>query len=182
MRLTLAALVLFSACVQAASPYAGEQQRELKALTPSEVRDYLEGRGMGFAKPAELNGYPGPMHVLELAGPLGLSAGQREATRALMARHKEEVRVLGRELIQAEQALEALFRDRTATAESVARATARAAQLQGRIRASHLETHLEQARLLQEDQVKRYAELRGYAGASAPAGGGHEGRGPHHHH
>jgi hypothetical protein len=54
------------------SPYAGDETREIKALSPQEVSDLLAGKGMGFAKTAELNGFPGPAHVLELASQLQL--------------------------------------------------------------------------------------------------------------
>jgi hypothetical protein len=158
------------------SPYAGQESRALKALSPDEVAAYVEGKGQGFAKPAELNGFPGPMHVLELADRLELSAEQRAATQRLMDRHKAEVRALGRELIDHEARLERLFASREATAESVSAAVARAAEIQGRIRASHLVTHLEQTKLLQPAQVSRYAALRGYTGAPQEHGAGHSHR------
>jgi len=41
---------------------------------------------MGLAKAAELNGYPGPKHVLELAGPLKLTSAQVAATEATYRR------------------------------------------------------------------------------------------------
>ena len=47
--------------------HAGEQQREIKALSGQDIQAYENGQGHGFAKAAELNGYPGPMHTLELA-------------------------------------------------------------------------------------------------------------------
>jgi hypothetical protein len=53
------------------------QTRPIKALSEQQVADLQAGRGMGLALPAELNGYPGPAHVLELADKLGLSADQR---------------------------------------------------------------------------------------------------------
>src|SRR6187402_2754729 len=68
----------------AASPYAGQQSHEIKALSEQELRDLLAGAGMGMAKAAELNRHPGPMHALELAGPLALTAQQREQLTALM--------------------------------------------------------------------------------------------------
>src|SRR5438876_506210 len=68
----------------AARPYAGQQSREIKALSPEEIGQYLSGAGMGYAKPAELNGYPGPMHVLENADGLALTPEQRKQTTALM--------------------------------------------------------------------------------------------------
>jgi hypothetical protein len=61
---------------QAPSPYAGQERRSIKALSDNEVRDLAEGRGMGLARAAELNSFPGPMHVLELANELGLSEAQ----------------------------------------------------------------------------------------------------------
>ena len=61
---------LIAANVLAASPYAGEEGREIKALSAADVDAYLTGQGMGFAKAAELNGYAGPKHVLELAAEL----------------------------------------------------------------------------------------------------------------
>jgi len=58
------------------SSYAGQEQRAIKALSPQDVKMYLEGHGMGFAKAAELNHYPGPRHVLDLATELKLSHEQ----------------------------------------------------------------------------------------------------------
>lgn len=147
----------------AASAYAGEQSRAIKALSPDEQRAWIEGEGMGLAKAAELNGYPGPTHVLELAGPLELSPQQAAATRELMQRHKAQVRALGLQLVEAERQLDAAFRDQRATDAEVARLTAGIGELQARIRASHLQTHLAQTGLLTREQVARYARLRGYA-------------------
>ena len=61
----------------AASPYAGLETREIKALSPEQIEDLRAGRGMGLALAAELNGYPGPVHVIELVAPLALSEAQR---------------------------------------------------------------------------------------------------------
>ena len=61
MRQRLAFLLLgVSSLTFAQSPYAGQESREIKSLSPAEVDGYLAGAGMGFAKAAELNGYPGP--------------------------------------------------------------------------------------------------------------------------
>lgn len=157
----LAALLAAAAC--ATSPYVDDQGRAIKALSADEAAGYREGRGLGLARPAELNGYPGPMHVLELAEGLALTPAQREATRTLMDRHKAEVRALGAEYLAQEARIEALFAERRADARAIEEATARAAELHGRIRASHLRTHLEQAALLTPAQVERYTALRGYA-------------------
>lgn len=144
------------------SPYAGEEARDLKALSAQEQRAWLEGQGLGLAKAAELNGHPGPMHVLEHAQALALSAEQQARTQALMQRHKAQVRALGAEFVAAERRLDDLFRTRTATPADVDALTATIGSLQARIRASHLNTHLEQMRLLQPEQVTAYNRLRGY--------------------
>jgi hypothetical protein len=146
----------------AASPYAGEQQRDIKALSAQEQRGWTEGQGMGLAQAAELNGYPGPLHVLEHAPGLKLTASQMEATRALMDRHKAEVRPLGAQLVQAERDLDALFREKRVSASDIALRTELIGRLQARIRAAHLQTHLEQTKLLTAAQVERYQVLRGY--------------------
>jgi hypothetical protein len=62
----------------AATPYAGQQTRTIKALSPEDIAGLLEGEGMGMAKAAELNDYPDPVHVLALARELDLTASQRE--------------------------------------------------------------------------------------------------------
>lgn len=154
------------------TPYAGLQQREIKALSPEESRAFLEGQGMRLALAAELNGYPGPTHVLELAQPLQLTPQQRQATQALMDAHKAEARALGAEVVEAERALDRAFARRTVTEAELARLTARSAELQARLRAAHLRTHLQQAALLTPHQVTQYQVLRGYA-AAAPA---HQGK------
>jgi hypothetical protein len=133
------------------------------ALSPEEIEQYRAGAGMGYAKAAELNHFPGPMHVLELAGPLGLSAEQRAATERLMQVHKAEARALGAKLVTAEQVLEQLFRSGAVSDARLAKAVGEAARLQGEYRLSHLETHRRMRALLSEEQVKRYDTLRGYS-------------------
>jgi hypothetical protein len=147
----------------AAQPYAGEQLREIKALSAQDQRDWLDGKGIGLAKTAELNGYPGPLHVLENAAALSLSAAQREATASLMAAHKADVKALGKQLIEAEQALDEAFRRGAPSDAQVSRLTLEAGTLQARIRAAHLRTHVAQTALLQPEQVALYQRLRGYA-------------------
>src|SRR5262245_23543288 len=64
-------------------PYALMQARSVKALGDQQMADLRAGRGMGLALAAELNGYPGPLHVLELADRLGLSPDQRREVQRL---------------------------------------------------------------------------------------------------
>jgi len=75
------------------SSYAGQEQREIKALSPEEIQSYLAGNGAGLAKAAELNHYPGPAHVLELADKLQLNEEQKVRTKAIFdVMQKEAVR------------------------------------------------------------------------------------------
>jgi Spy/CpxP family protein refolding chaperone len=143
-------------------PYAGQQDRGIKALSADEVAGYVSGAGMGFAKAAELNGYPGPMHSLENADALGLTAAQREAIDKLVRAHKDEVRRLGEEVVRLERELDALFASHAATPELVEAKVQQIGAAQARVRASHLKAHLQTTALLTADQIARYESLRGY--------------------
>jgi hypothetical protein len=149
--------------------YAGQSTRAIKSLSQEEASALLAGQGSGFAKAAELNGYPGPAHVLELASQLGLDPTQLAATQALMSEHRRRARKLGADLVAAEAELDALFADRQARAASVDDATQRIASLQAGLRAEHLKTHLLETALLTPAQIDRYAFLRGYRPAAANA-------------
>ncbi len=137
---------------------------DIKALSSEEKDQYLSGAGMGYAKAAELNHYPGPMHVLELADQLKLTPEQRSATAKLMEAHKAEARKIGARLVAAERALDELFRNGTVAGDTLAQAVARTAVLQGEYRLAHLETHRRMRALLSNAQVARYDALRGYLG------------------
>ena len=47
-------------------PYAGLEARAIKSLSAADVQELRRGGGWGLALPAELNGVPGPAHLLEL--------------------------------------------------------------------------------------------------------------------
>jgi phage shock protein A len=117
---------------------------------------------MGIARAAELNRYPGPMHVLEHADALAVSPRQRASLTDLMSRHKQEARALGAEVVRLERELDALFAGRSATAAGVDALLAQIAAAQARVRGSHLKTHIETAALMTTAQIERYAQLRGY--------------------
>lgn len=156
------------------APYAGQQIRAVKALSDDEIDALRKGQGMGMAKAAELNGYPGPAHVLELARQLGLSDPQRREVQTIFDRMSATAKPLGGELIAEEQALDQLFAAGDITRDRLAAATAAIADLQGRLRAVHLSAHLETRILLNADQIARYEQLRGYGDPQAPE--------RHHHH
>ncbi len=121
-----------------ASPYAGLEKREIKALSADEIAAYLEGKGMGLARAAELNHYPGPVHVLELSTELGLTADQRARTEALFRAMESEAISLGKQLIEREWQLDDMFVSKTITREKLRRSLEAIGLLQGRVRQVHL--------------------------------------------
>ena len=144
-------------------PYQGMEKRRVKALSDQQIADLLAGHGMGLALAAELNGYPGPSHVLELADALQLSDTQRDRTKALFEAMKAETIPLGRLIVAEETALDRSFAERRVTPKTLNAATARIATAQGKLRAAHLRYHLAMAKLLSPAQSVRYSELRGNA-------------------
>ena len=162
-------LVFVSAPVAFAAdrPYAGQQTRAIKALSDDERADYMEGRGMGLSKVAELNHYPGPRHVLDEAGTLGLSAEQLAKTRSIWAAMDAKARALGASIVAREAALESMYAMGSATPADTRAAIDELARLQADLRYTHLSAHLAMRSLLSADQIAKYDELRGYSDATA---------------
>ena len=150
-------------------PYAGMQTRPLKALSDEQIADLKAGRGMALALAAELNGYPGPSHVLELQGELGLTDAQRARTQQLFDAMKAETIPLGQQLIAAETDLDRQFATHVITRPSLDATTVKIGATQAQLRAAHLKYHLSMLDVLTPQQIRRYGELRGY-GSGAPAG------------
>jgi Spy/CpxP family protein refolding chaperone len=149
---------------QTTSPYAGQEQRTIKALSEQEIRDLLEARGMGLAKAGELNSYPGPLHVLQLANQLGLTDAQRAATETLYASMRAKAQPIGVKIIEAEKNLDRAFANGNIDPTVLQSQVDAIAVLQGELRTVHLETHLMQRSLLTAEQISRYDLLRGYGG------------------
>jgi len=147
---------------QSQQPYAGLEVRSIKALSDQQIADLRAGRGMGLALAAELNGYPGPMHVLELADSLDLSGQQRAKMQELITAMKAEAIPLGEKLIAQEADLDRQFANKTITPASLASSTDTIGVTHATLRRTHLKYHLFTVELLTPAQVQRYAELRGY--------------------
>jgi len=152
---------------QAHQPYTGLETRGIKGLSDQQIADLKAGRGMGLALAAELNGYPGPLHVLELGDRLELSSAQRERIDQLFHAMKAETTVLGEKLIAAEAELDRQFATRTISEASLRDAVHDIALLQGSLRTAHLKYHLATLDVLTPNQVERYGELRGYGKEAA---------------
>jgi Spy/CpxP family protein refolding chaperone len=160
--LVLLALAADPSFAQSHQPYAGLEGRSIKALSEQQVADLRAGRGMSLALAAELNGYPGPMHVLELADSLDLSSQQRAKMQELFAAMKAEAIPLGERLIGQEAELDKAFADKTITAATLAASTETIGATHAALRQAHLKYHLFAIEVLTPAQVQRYAELRGY--------------------
>ena len=157
----VAGVFVLSGCANQ-QPYTGLQSREIKALSPQEIDGYLSGAGMGFALAAELNGYPGPRHVLEHADALALSDSQLAQTRRLFSQMENEAKPLGRAVVGKERELNTLFSGGEVGEESLRATVAEIAKLKGELRAAHLKYHLEMKALLSPEQLAKYESLRGY--------------------
>jgi Spy/CpxP family protein refolding chaperone len=145
-----------------ASSYAGFEKRPIKALSDQQIADLRAGRGMGLALAAELNGYPGPLHVIELANSLRLTPEQRARMEALHTSMRSETAAFGKRLIQQEADLDGLFASHTVTHASLSAATSTIGATQAALREAHLRFHLATVEVLTPEQVARYNEARGY--------------------
>jgi Spy/CpxP family protein refolding chaperone len=117
---------------------------------------------MGLALAAELNGYPGPLHVLELADRLQLTAEQKQRAQRLYDAMKEEAVAAGEKLIASERELDRGFAAHNMTAAHLVALLARIGEQQAAVRAAHLKYHLATSELLSAEQRQLYGELRGY--------------------
>ncbi len=147
------------------SPYAGAEQSEIPSLTPQELVDLRRGAGLGFAKPAELNHYPGPRHVLDLAEAIGLTSDQRDEIQIIESVMRKRALELGQEIIEAERVLNERFAHGHIDARTLESATREIATLYGELRYAHLRAHLTTRRVLTDAQVAEYDHLRGYESA-----------------
>jgi Spy/CpxP family protein refolding chaperone len=149
------------------APYTGQQTRSIKALSPEDISALLKGKGMGIAKAAALNGYPGPKHVLDLALELNLTPDQREQVQAIFDRMSAAAKPLGTELVERERVLDQLFGSGEIAPDRLTAETTAMAQLQGRLRLVHLTAHLGTRALLSPVQIALYQQLRGYSEPAA---------------
>lgn len=157
------------------SPYAGQEARQIKSLSVKDVDDLRNGRGWGLAKAAELNGVPGPTHLLDLADEIGLDAAQVEKLHAIKQVMTAQAKPLGEKLIALETELDRQFANGEITDSSLRKLLAQIAETRSELRYTHLATHFKTPPLLTAQQTAAYNSLRGYAPAApakAPNGDG----------
>jgi hypothetical protein len=160
------------------SPYAGLQNRDIKSLSADDLADLRKGAGWGLALAAELNGVPGPAHLLELREQIGLSPEQVAAIETIYAQMQAQAIVAGERLIAAEAAIEARFREGNLSPEVLRELIDESAAARAELRYVHLLRHLETPPLLTAQQIARYNTLRGYDSNNDPCAFVPEGHNP----
>jgi hypothetical protein len=151
----------------------------IRSLSAEEIRGLREGEGSGLARAAELNGYPGPAHVLEAdrAGKIHLYAEQRQAIERIRAAMKAEAQALGQQILAQEALLEAGFRAGRIVEADLLRQVEDIGRKRAELRLTHLRAHLFTAGLLRPEQIEEYYQFRGYPAPSPGHRPGHCGAG-----
>lgn len=132
----------------------------IKTLTEELIQGYRNGEGMGLAKAAELNHYPGPRHVLNLADDLNLSPSQRKEAQRLFDEMHAQAVALGSQILAFEEKLDAAFAARSVDPEQLRLLTTQISDLQGKLRRTHLQAHMAMRAALTEQQISKYDEIR----------------------
>ena len=154
---------LSSSAASLVSPYAGEESRKIKSLSDSDIDDLLNGRGWGLAKAAELNGVPGPKHLLEMSSEIELSPAQITSINAVWAEMNAKAKALGATYVALEKTLNEEFAGGAMSAERLEALLNEISKVHAELRYTHLSAHLEMSPILTVHQVKQYNSLRGYA-------------------
>ncbi len=162
MRFLIITLILVGvglAVASTQSPYSGEETNEIKSLSPNEINGLLQGEGMGFAKAAELNQYPGPRHVLDMAGQLQLSNQQIAQTNQIFENMRENTVSLGIQLVNYEKELDSLFSTGQVAASELDSLLLKIGETRAKLRGAHLHAHLEMKKILNHHQIMMYDNL-----------------------
>jgi len=144
------------------SAYAALLDSEIRGLDQETIEGYLTGEGLGQALPAELNGYPGPRHTIDMAEELKLSEDQLRQMQALFDKMHSETIPLGEQYLEAVAQLELAFREGTITEEYLKSQLIVITGIEAQLRYAHLSTHLATIEILSAEQIMQYNMLRGY--------------------
>ncbi len=156
------ALVVSLLSISAFATTTGQEKREIKSLSQHEITGYLNGKGLGYAKAAELNQFPGPRHVLDLAKELGLSENQVQQSQAIFDAMKLHAIAYGEQFVEKEHKLNELFANSSIDSVKLDVLLGDLGILEAKIRFVHLNAHLEQKAWLSSEQIQLYDQLRGY--------------------
>jgi Spy/CpxP family protein refolding chaperone len=145
------------------SNYAGQEKQSIKSLSPEDIAELRRGGGWGLAKAAELNGVPGPAHLLELKDQIPLDEAQVSALVEIFEQMKAQAIQQGERLIALERELENHFQNRSITDAKLRASLDAIAEARKELRYIHLATHLKTPDILSPEQIEKYNALRGYA-------------------
>lgn len=157
------------------SPYIGQEVRDIKSLSDSDIQSLQNGTGEAFggmAKLAELNGYPGPRHVLDMASELQLTDKQRIEIELIYQNMSNIAKSIGAAIIDIEQDMDEAFANNTITQENLKLMLDKSAELYGQLRLVHLSAHLDTVQMLSMEQVQMYNKIRGYDSESTDKSNG----------
>jgi len=145
------------------SKYIGQERREIKSLSNDDIKELRAGDGWGLAKAAELNGLPGPKHILEMKKEIELTAEQERTVVALYNDMHKEAIALGHKLIEYEKELNSRFAQRNIDEKVLDQLLTNISETYKSLRYTHLSAHLKTPGILTEAQIKKYNKLRGYS-------------------
>ncbi len=145
------------------TPYAGLESRDIKSLSDADIEELRRGGGWGLALPAELNGNPGPAHLMELKDEIGLTDEQTARIQVIFEEMQQEAVTAGERLIAAEAALSDAFAGKRLDEQALRALVADAEAVRAELRYIHLSRHLATTPILTAHQVQKYQVLRGYA-------------------
>lgn len=145
------------------SKYIGQERREIKSLSSDDIKELRAGAGWGLAKAAELNGLPGPKHILEMKKEIELTAEQERTVVALYNDMHKEAIALGHKLIEYEKELNSRFAQRNIDEKVLDQLLTNISETYKSLRYTHLSAHLKTPGILTEAQIKKYNKLRGYS-------------------
>ncbi len=149
-----------------ASKYAGQENRAIKSLSADDMIELRRGGGWGLAKAAELNGVPGPAHLLELKNEIGLTPEQVGKIQVIYDQMKADAIVLGNRLIAQELELEERFQSDIPSAKELKSMLNALGVTRSELRFVHLATHLKTPNILTYEQIASYNRLRGYTSSN----------------
>jgi hypothetical protein len=147
------------------SPYSGQEVRDTKSLSDNDIQSLQNGTGEAFggiAKLAELNGYPGPRHVLDMGLELQLTDTQRIEIDLIYHNMSNNAKSVGSAIIALEQDMDEAFTNKTITEENLKSMLDKSADLYGQLRFVHLSAHLDTMQILTTEQIEIYNKMRGY--------------------
>ena len=139
---------------------AGPHHMLVQTYEKAFEQNIAAGRGFGMAFAADQNGYPGPLHVLELKDRLKLTAGQEAKIQTMLAAMFAESKPKSSRLLESEAKLRHLFAAGRADEVAVTAAVAEVEKARSEVRLVHLLFHLKTREVITDEQRRLYHDAR----------------------